>query len=264
MESQEFQKFDPNIKDINGEYPIIAALHSNESTIFEYLLEHGADSNTKNLNENTLLSQAIHNNQYNIVKTLLKYNADIMDKDINNNYPLIKAILANEYDIVQLIIMHGIKNKINLNCWDVNGNTPLTLAYRQGFLEIFRLLAKFLDINMKDRNGNNSLYYVVLNKDKQTLQILKDLMSNGLDIDIMVENGNTLLAQAIIERKISIIDYLLDNGANIHSINNQGKSIIHLCDTYLKNYNPNTGFIANGNLPNPFKEIHLKIHKLHG
>lgn len=66
----------------------------------------------------------------------------------------------------------------------------------------------------------------IINYDK--LNFLKILI-NYIDINIKDKFGNTPLANAIILKKRKIIHYLINNGANIHSVNNNSKTIYDIC-----------------------------------
>jgi len=254
-EEEEFQPVNVNMKDITKEYPIITALNSNHLEIFDYLLEKGASSNIKNLNGNSILNLAIHNNNYDMVKCLLDHGANMMEKDASDTYPLIKAINQNNFDLVRLLVLYGLEQHQNLNLTDVNGNTPIILSYRRGYLELFRFLARILDVNKRDSNGHHVLFYAVLKSDIPTINFLIHLgaevnftnysehslldvalakgnkevflillkKNNKMYMNVPKHSGATLLTAVIKtnvysnEDKVDMIHHLIEKGANVNT-----------------------------------------------
>jgi ankyrin repeat protein len=198
-----------NSKDINGEYPIFNAYHRNRKDIFNYLLDYDFDCNIKN-NNVSLLSLAISNNEYELIKYLLKHNANIKETDINGNYPLIKAIYQNAIDIVILLVEYANEHEIDMNVTDINGNTPLTLSYRLNYKTIFKYLVCYLDINMRDSNGNNILYYAIEDEDLETIRYL---IHNKIDVHSINNLNISPFDCAIIKGK-KILTLLLENSNN--------------------------------------------------
>ncbi|OUM63993.1 hypothetical protein PIROE2DRAFT_9380 [Piromyces sp. E2] len=180
IESNKYKShMDLNEKDLNDEYPIFVAFRYGGTEIFEYLLKYNIDLNVKDNNNNTLLSLAVASGSKKILNHLLKHQVNINVKDNNGIYPLMKAIMKNDFDMVVLLTEHGKKHNINMNIHDINGNTPLTLSYKLNYKNIFKYLLNYYDINEKDSNGNNILYYVIENKD---IIIMNYLIHNNIDI----------------------------------------------------------------------------------
>ncbi|ORX87443.1 ankyrin, partial [Anaeromyces robustus] len=253
---------DINVKDIYGEYPIITAFYTYNIDIINYLLDHGASGDVKNTNGSSLLSLAIHKNQYSIIKCLLRKPININVKDASDNYPLMKAISQNAMDIVMVLANYGRKHNIDMNIKNMNGDTPLTLSYRLNYQNIFRYLVSYLDINQKDSDGNNVLYYAIDQEDTETINYLInhkiDVNSkNNLDIsclDYAISKGSSILnillknkhdniiynipnSQGEIplitiiktknftsEEKEDIINCLLEKGSNVNYIDKHGNS----------------------------------------
>ncbi|ORY76432.1 ankyrin, partial [Neocallimastix californiae] len=214
--------------------------------IFNYLLDHGADSNATNKNGVPLLSLAIHKNDVEVIKSLLNnhvniYNldtngispfmkavnknySDIVEFDItlinnnplppnprnvfNGNSPLIKAIKHNNFEMVYSLLKYCKSNHVNLNIVDVYGNTPLIISYMRGYEEIFRILVEYVDINQRDIQGNTILHYAVEKKDLKTI---KCLLSVGADVNALNKLGVTVLDRAISKGEYNIVKYLLLN-----------------------------------------------------
>ena len=57
-----------------------------------------------------------------------------------------------------------------------------------------------------------------------------------MNINIKDKNGNTPLANAILYKRIHFIDYLINHGADLHSINKNNKTIYELSAENINDY----------------------------
>ncbi|ORY74648.1 ankyrin, partial [Neocallimastix californiae] len=214
-----------NVKDIHGEYPLITAFSTNNMSIFKYLLEHGANCNIKNSNGSSLLSLAVHKGKYDAIKLMLNQQQFINNINANSSTSTSTTITQNALDIVMLLAEYGINHNIDMNGINGNGDTPLTLAYRLKYRTVFRYLLCYLDINQKDRQGNNVLYYAIDSEDIETIQYL---IRNKVDV-----NSKNIYG-------VSCLDFAISKGSKIFNI-------------FLKNNYDNIQF----NIPNGKGEIPL-------
>jgi len=114
---------DINTKDINDEYPMIAAFYSDDLEIFDYLLKHGGDCNIKNCNGSSLLSLAIDKRDgYEYIKRILSHNPTIIEKEyISGSDTFVKAINNDNIYIVTLLLQYGLAHHFDMNTLDRNG-----------------------------------------------------------------------------------------------------------------------------------------------
>ncbi|ORX41327.1 ankyrin, partial [Piromyces finnis] len=82
----------------------------------------------------------------------------------------------------------------NFHILDVNGNTPLTLAYKLQYTSIFKYLLKYLDINDTDAQGKSLLFYAL---ERNDVKVVKYLIQVGAAIDLEDSYGNSPLIYAI-------------------------------------------------------------------
>ncbi|ORX57198.1 ankyrin [Piromyces finnis] len=208
--------------------------------IIKQLIGKGANINAVDTTGNyTPLVLAVQNRSLELVKLLIENGANVNFVSKNSSMSILMlAINIGEIEIVKYLL----KCNANVNYINSAGKSPLKNALKQENHLIFLTLAK---TNIKSIKGN--LLIPIIRKGN--LKVLKELINYGLDIDTIVENGNTLLAQAIIDRQVSIVDYLVDNGANVFSVNSHGNTIMDLCRNSIMNSNNN---------------VYIKIQKLCG
>eukprot|EP00833_Pecoramyces_ruminatium_P011531 jgi/Orpsp1_1/1185563/evm.model.c7180000094375.1 len=165
-----YSKENINIKDINGVSPIITSVNYYNYNIFKYLLSKGADIDTKSNSGMSLLFYAIN---------------------------------KNDLDMIFLLFEYAEKNQYTFPSYtsDNSGNTPLILSYKKGYIDIFKYLIQYFDINNSDDSGNTCLNYAINNED---VDMVKYLIKNGTKIDI------SHLHKAIC-KKDDLFDLFLEN-----------------------------------------------------
>jgi len=186
-----------NIKNNNGISLQNFIINENQENMCEYLLKY-FDSIAINENDSsgfTPLENGINKNNANIVQMILNYglkheiDLNFNEKDNTGNLPLINAINKNNFDMIFAIIDSYKQKKIDVNIYDNNGNTPITLLYKNYinsgksdssmFNKIFDYLLEYYDINKTDLAGNTVLYYAICNKD---IDVMKKLLNMGANL----------------------------------------------------------------------------------
>jgi ankyrin repeat protein len=146
----------------------------------------------------------------------------------------------------------GIKTLIDqgfdLNSVEENGWTPLLyLIHRKGndksLLKLLQfLIEKGIDVNCKDKDGDNAFYPLCWNyKNENLIDIIRLLIENGIDVNWKNNDGwNALLLLCENyknENLIDIIRLLIQNGIEVNCKNMFGDYALHfLCRNY-KNEN---------------------------
>ncbi|OXB79158.1 UNVERIFIED_CONTAM: hypothetical protein H355_006617 [Colinus virginianus] len=71
-----------NIKDLDGNIPLLLAVQNGHTEVCKYLLDHGADINTRDKNGRTALMMACEAGNLNMVEVLLRKGADVTLVDV--------------------------------------------------------------------------------------------------------------------------------------------------------------------------------------
>jgi len=248
IECEEYKHcIDLNVKDINGQYPIIFAVDKGDHEIFQYLIDQGANVNVKTKNNIPLLLKAIKKNNVEIVKEIFNQSyVNIKEKDLNGfdayteamirgnfkivelilnfakdhrisipinqkdskgSYPLMQAINQDNFNLVVSLIQYGNELEIDMDIEDKD-YTPLILSYNKGYMEIFKYLIRNLNINEIDSSGNNLLYYAI---EKNDVEMVQSLIYSGIDTNIKNNKGVSIFDHAIENRNVEILKVLLEN-----------------------------------------------------
>ena len=100
----------------------------------------------------------------------------------------------------------------NLDRQGDNGATALILASREGAIDIVRdLLGNGVNINLTNNDGNNALWFACFGN---YLNLMRLLINSGINLDNQNDNGVTILMYAASSGKVEAVQILLSAGAN--------------------------------------------------
>jgi ankyrin repeat protein len=129
-----------------------------------------------------------------------------------DNQEIRKAIIEDDINKIHCLIEEGIA----LNQMDVEGDTPLDLAVKYDRLEIFQLL-----LNAGAIINASTIANVTENDGIFGMAILSLILENGIDVNLKLEDGETLLMYAATKGNLKIAKQLVELGADINSISRQ-------------------------------------------
>ncbi|XP_041351820.1 serine/threonine-protein phosphatase 6 regulatory ankyrin repeat subunit B-like [Gigantopelta aegis] len=203
-----------NTEDESGNTPFHIAVNLNSLQIVHYLIEKGSDVNLPG-------SRKVPTVRDNILQL---YTPDL----IVMTSPLHLAVLAVSIDLVEMLVENGAQ----LDTVDASGDTPLCTAMKHvpgsSVMPLY-LLSKHADPNLADKTKNSPLHLAV---NAGSLNLVKELVANGAELDTVNESGETPLYIAVRNREIQVVKYLVEKGAgvNLHGKSNRNEisSLLHL------------------------------------
>lgn len=181
------------------------------------------------MNINKELFELIKNHKYDEFKKQINKDIDLNLHDDNNNTLIHYAIIFNQEDIIKLLLSYD----CNIDYIDVDGKTILYYPIKYGYNNILKIIVDNskhiigVPINdFKDINNNTPLHYTALYNNIDAFNILSNINPN---INIVNNEGNTLLHIAVINNNINYINLLLKNkDIKVNLLNDQGLSVLHI------------------------------------
>jgi len=132
--------------------------------------------------------------------------------------------LGNSSEVDRLLIFGA-----NINCTDIFGYTPLHWAAMKGRAEIAVLLiSKGASLDQKCLNYSFTALHCAINENQNT--IINTLINSGANIMAKDKDGNTPLHFASMMGNDSVVHKLLSKGANVNAMDNQGVTPIFLAN----------------------------------
>ncbi len=181
------------------------------------------------------------------VRTLLSY--------------LIESYLVAENNYI-LTINQSIKNGLDIDAKDVNGETLLLRVFKSGFLKAAELLIRNgANVNARNNDGMTVLMQALergfpelakitilfeeINVQKDNLQIVNLLIEKGANINAKSKDFSTALTLAIKRGYLETVRLLIERGADVNATDNDG--LTPLMQVIKKNYN-GAGYLDTVNL----------------
>ncbi|GAB0086675.1 uncharacterized protein DMENIID0001_007760 [Sergentomyia squamirostris] len=166
-------------------------------------------------------------------------------------------LLANEGNHMLLErALRACKDPIDLEIEDVNGQTALNIASRNGHIDVVRLLLNFtqpladgtgrirgVDVNHADRDGWTPLRSASWGGHTEVVRLL--ISHAGCAIDCADKEGRTALRAAAWSGHEDILKILIEAGANVNSVDKQGRTSL-IAASYMGQYDIVEILLENG------------------
>ncbi len=211
------------------------AVRANNSRIAELLISKGANINARSKDGETPLDMAARRGAVKICALLVANGAQVDSLDsaiamgdlvkvqssINKNtgievknLALCTAAACGQEEIVKLLLSNGAQASVNSK--NINGDMPLYLAAKGGYINLVQLLLKGgADVNGKNREGYTPLHIAAENgyEDIATL-----LIANGANVEVKDNWGERPFDLAARNGHAGIVKLLLDAGASLDNL----------------------------------------------
>ena len=190
----------------------------------------------------TPLIVAVRNGNLDCVKVLLKYGAEIEGRGdfmhifeddscpVPYNYkcctPLFVAATCGNVEILRFLVENG----ANVNVTEDFGLTPLMAAVENQFLDsVTFLIDQGADVNLQDSSDLTVLHYATeVSIDPLSCLIVKQLINCGANINAVTNDDKlTPLMLACKNKNVSVVNCLLQNGANVALTSDNGWTALH-------------------------------------
>lgn len=175
---------------------IFNAINNHDTATLEQLLEDKANLEVRNAQGQTPLMAATYQGNQELAIQLIEAGADVNAQDQIANSPFLYAGAEGMLEIVKAALQHG----ADFNVYNRYGGTALIPAAEKGHLDVVKLLASTPDypINHVNRLGWTALMEAVVLGDGGPTQteIVKALLGSDADASIPDKNGVSALSHA--------------------------------------------------------------------
>ena len=177
------------------------------------------------------LIEAVMYQDLDAVKTAISQGTDINYQDpTSGSTALILAANYGFVDIAKFLIEKG----ADVDLQAKNGTSPL-MAAAGSSEDIFRLLIeKNADIKAKDESGTTAFTASMIGilRERVTTALLQLLLKKGADVDEASDKGRTAgytaLMMAARNQRPDLVQFLVDNGANVNAVAKDGATPLSL------------------------------------
>lgn len=204
----------------------------------KWLVQHGANVNLPNKQGNTpLLLHIKHRLGYhNIVKFLIKNGADINARNNDGDTALYMACMEGNNKFIRYLVDYAKRSNIKMDPKDIERSIAVLL--NQEDRNIFEYLYNYakdekinedVKIKLEENEILQNLYY------KKDYKSIKCALTKGTNVDLVDNNGNSLLHIACAKGDYKFMKYLVeDKGADTKIKNKDGKTPLQLAKKHGK------------------------------
>ncbi|KAF5296333.1 hypothetical protein FQA39_LY12550 [Lamprigera yunnana] len=242
---------DIEMKDKDGNTPLLLAIKSGPLRIAKLLIEKGANIHVINNEGNSTLHYAVARNSQILLLDLIHRGVNIEHRNAINCTPVLLALSNNGLVLAQTLFHKG----ANYHTFDNEGNSCLHYAAMRGFNKVIsESILHGMDIDKENYNQQTPLSlafeYTKLSTVKMLLrrgakvifknvihhamefndvELLKMLIDRGFDINRRMCDKDSILLYALRGEQKELADFLISEGANVHVISLQhGDSCLNL------------------------------------
>ena len=204
-----------------GVKPLHMAAENNFLAVIKKILHYRVDTTATDNRKRNVLHYALNNQDSKVVDFLVLETSAVKmlnEADIENKItPLQQAVAEDKIATVSNMIKHG----ADINAVDGNGNSSLAIAVDSKLYEMTKMLLS----EGADVSGTSVLYNSIYNFDTDR-KIFDLLMEYSPNVDATDRDGKTPLMKALKAGRNEIAKTLLDAGADVTKLTNDGKNVM--------------------------------------
>lgn len=228
----------PNTVEKNGYNSLHLAVKSQSLNMCETVISHVADINARYSTGESALHMACNLQLVEICKLLIKNGAIVNVQDYSHEItPLHYSVLVNNRELIAILL----KNGANPNAQDIYGNTPLHYSIIEDNFEVFLMITKstitqnIINLNVWNIDGETPLHLVLKNDTQNIDSYLETILSKS-NLTIQDNEGNTCL-HYLIKLKLwkSYKKYIITKKLDIFTLNDKKISPLDLINMTNKN-----------------------------
>lgn len=241
--------------DENGQNTLMKAVKEENFTNIAFLVSCGANINVEDENAQTLLEKEIMKgySNYKMIDFLIKHGADIERKNLDNQtiVDILVEIILNQKkykqnsEILSLIdenedyerlLKKVLSYKPKIDTRREDGKTLLfDLVLYNDYETLKHIINYGIDLNIKDKNGDTALSFMVEEGLKISEKRLRELFLERLvfflkfrvNVDIQNNQGRTVYHKAVIADDLEVVEKLLTKKANLSLKDKHGRTALH-------------------------------------
>ncbi|XP_043850025.1 transient receptor potential cation channel subfamily A member 1 [Dromiciops gliroides] len=221
----------PNICNNNLMSPLHLAIQGLYNEIVKVLIEHsGTDVNLIGENGNTPLMLACSKDNNEALKLLVDNGAKICKSNKFGCFPVHIAAFSGSKKCMEMLLKYGeeqgYSRQNHINFLNNKNASPLHFAVQSGDLEMIKIcLANGAQVNLEENGKCTALHFAATQGATEIVKLMISSYSGSDDIiNTLDGNDETLLHRVALFDHHELAEYLISMGANLNSIDCEGRS----------------------------------------
>ncbi len=204
--------------------------HTNSLELFQYLEKKGIDPNVSTESgTNPLHALAYKSEDMEVLKYLIGKGVKVDQQDAQGSTPIINAAYQNNLAYLSFMVEYSddinVVNKKGLSAFmaAIQYNSPEVVSF---------LIQKGADVSLRDKDNNNSVYYLIesfdVKKEEQFKKKLELLIDSGFNLTSTSGKGNNLYHLAVQKNNTQLLDILHAIKVSLNVKNDEGYTALHI------------------------------------
>ncbi len=202
--------------DHQGTPALVTAVRKKDEVTAKKLIEHGAEVNATAEDQRSVITLALEHGMLSFVYHLLERGADPNKHAAQDLLPIHQALKLEKTDLD--LYKAFVKAKANLAEPSTQGLLPVEIAFIRGRYDLATVL---LDANAP---AGNAMHDAVERGDQRATTMM---LERGHAVNVYV-GSDTLLGLAVRSGRIEMAKMLIDKGADVHALAEEGQKPFHL------------------------------------
>ncbi|KAM6976379.1 ankycorbin [Tautogolabrus adspersus] len=214
-----FRKTDTNEWNKNDERLLAAVEHGDVEKVASLLAKKGASAVKVDSEGKSALHVAAARGLTDCLSVILAHGADLSITDASGLNPLHLAAKNNHIECCKKII----QSKSPVDAVDGSGKSALHHAAASGNIQTVQLLCELkTTVNLKDADGLTPLLLSA-----KHAEVCSTLLDYAAEINTCDNSGRTALMLACESNAVSVVEVLVQRGADLSAVDSQGHDVAH-------------------------------------
>ncbi|XP_007945544.1 transient receptor potential cation channel subfamily A member 1 [Orycteropus afer afer] len=221
----------PNLRNNNMMAPLHIAVQCWHNEVLKALLEHrSTDINLEGENGNTAIINACSKDNSEALTILLNKGAKFCVPNKWGSFPVHQAAFSGAKKCMEILLKFGeelgYSRQFHINFVNNGKHSPLHMAVQSGDLEMIKMcLDNGAQIDLVENGKCTPLHFAATQGATEIVKLMISSYSGDSDIVNVVDgNQETLLHRASLFDHHGLADFLISMGADINSIDSEGRS----------------------------------------
>ena len=207
-----------NATDAAGRSILIDAVQARNESMVSLLLQYGANPQIQEMSGRNAYHEAALNGNTNIITMLRNAGGNPLSRDSYGETPFSLVLRSNDENLIHTVL------GANTMIVDSDGNTPIHIAVeRQASAKMLNMLLNMgYPINQRNGKGITPLYQAVISNQKT---LVEALLERGADPFVATTSGDSALLNTITAKNYGLLDIIAKYCAT--GTDMQGDTIMH-------------------------------------
>ncbi|XP_028924250.1 transient receptor potential cation channel subfamily A member 1 [Ornithorhynchus anatinus] len=220
----------PNLRNDNCMAPLHLAVQACHNDVVKVLLQHpGTDVDLEGENRNSAIMFACHMDNSEALQLLVERRAKACKSNKWGYFPIHLAAFSGAKKCMDIILEYGEKEGCSridhINLLNHAKSSPLHLAVQSGDLEMIQKCLKHgAQVDLEESGKCTALHFAATQGATEIVKLMIAYAGDDRMVDAQDGNKETLLHRASLFDHYDLADYLISKGANIDSIDSEGRS----------------------------------------